>query len=106
MKQKGRSQPSRNAEDGSFIIRSDKIYKLFQKMVEEGILSPKAKADITPYMKNHSKYCCFDCLMGHVLEDYRGFRSWLNKAAKSGIINPLEEYFKLLGTCLDYQRKI
>ena len=75
MKQSGRPQPSRTVEEGSFIIRSDQIFALFQKMVKEGVLSPKPKADITAYMENHPKYCPFHCSLGHALEDYRGFRS-------------------------------
>ena len=98
MKQSGKPQPLRNREDGSFIIKSDQIYMLFQKMVEEEVLSLKAKADITPYMKNHPKYCSFYCLIGYALEDCRGFRSWLHKAAKSSLINSFEEYFELSST--------
>ena len=72
---------------------------LFHKMVEKGVLSLKAKADITPYMENHPKYCPFHCLIGHALEDCREFRSWMHKAAKSGLINLVEEYFELSSTC-------
>ena len=75
MKQSGKPQLLRNGEDGSFIVRKDQIYMLFHKMVEEGVLSQKAKAVITPYMENHPKYCLFHCLMGHALKDYHGFRS-------------------------------
>ena len=99
MKQSGRPQPSRNVEEGSYTIRGVKIHKLFQKMVEKGVLSPKAKTNTTPYMENHPKYCPFHCLMGHALEDCRGFRSWLHKATKSGLINSVEEYFELSSTC-------
>ena len=94
MKQSGKPQPTRTVEEGGHIIRGDTIHKLFQKMVEKEVLPPKAKADITPYMKKHSKYCSFYCLMGHSLEDCCGFGSWLNKAAKSGLVNPFEEYFE------------
>ena len=47
IKQSGKPQPLRTVEEGSYTIRGDKIYKLFQKMVEKGLLSPKVKADIT-----------------------------------------------------------
>ena len=67
-------------------------------MVEKGVLSPKAKVDITPYMENHPKYCPFNCLMRHAFEDCYGFRSWLRKEAKFGLINPVEEYFELSST--------
>ena len=61
MKQSAKPQSSRDGEVGSFIISSNQIYMLFQKMVVEGALSPKAKVDIIPYMKNHPKYCPFEC---------------------------------------------
>lgn len=48
--------------------------------------------------KNHSKYCPFYYLIGHALEDYCGFKSWLYKTVKSNTINLLEEYFKLSST--------
>ena len=48
---------------------------LLHKMVEKGVISPKAKVDITSYMENRPKYCPFHCLMGHALEDYCGIRS-------------------------------
>ena len=62
---------------------------LFRKMVNEGVLSAKAKADITPYMENHHNYCPFHYSIGHALKDYRRFRSWSYKAAKSGLVNPI-----------------
>ena len=80
-------------------MRSDKIYKLFQEMVEEGLLYPKTKADVSPYMRNHPIYCPSHCLIRYALEDCCGFRNWLHKAAKFGIINPLKKYFELSSTC-------
>lgn len=82
MKQRSESPTSRKTEGQSFILRRNKIGKLSQKMVEEVLLPQKEKRDVAPYMKNYPNYCLFYCLIGQVLEDCRGFKSWLHKSIK------------------------
>lgn len=62
-------------------------------MVKEEKLLVKKKEDVTPDMKYHPKNYPLHCLIGHALEDFHGFKSWLDKAIKSGAIILRKEYF-------------
>lgn len=99
MEQEDILQPSNNIKDRIFAIRNDKILELFQKLVDEEKLLLKNKKNSATHMKNHPKYCNFHCLIGHTLEYYSGFKSWLHKSIKASVINLLEEYFEMSSTC-------